>query len=96
MSKECRMKQKAAPDSGFQPRFVVAGVRVKPRSASSGGFVQRVPNFGGRSLTGSIEFVARIGDASKGFSLVKRAKRAVSRRIKVPASSVSIIGIESY
>lgn len=42
---------------------------------------------------GTVEFVARIRDASHGTNAIVRARRAVARRMAVPQASVTITGV---
>lgn len=50
----------------------------------------------GATQQGRVQFVARVADASKGYDLLGRAKRAVARRLKCAASKVAIVGVESF
>ncbi|WDD90270.1 hypothetical protein Bsp3421_000093 (plasmid) [Burkholderia sp. FERM BP-3421] len=49
----------------------------------------------GERVTGSVAFVARVTDPSKGLDLVTRAQRAVARRLRVRLSDVKILGVMS-
>jgi hypothetical protein len=51
---------------------------------------------GASQSTGSVEFVARVKDSSKGYNLSGRAKQAVARRNKVKHSAVTITGLSSW
>lgn len=46
--------------------------------------------------SGSIEFIARVRDPSKGYNLMERARRAVARHHKVKLSAVVITGLISF
>lgn len=48
-----------------------------------------------QTLSGAVEFIARLADPGRGANLVARARRAVARRLRVPVSSVDITGIIS-
>lgn len=50
----------------------------------------------GSEMGGNVEFVARIRDSSKGYGLEDRARKAVARRLKVPASNIRITGVMSW
>ena len=47
----------------------------------------------GKPENGELEFIARVVNSSKGYDLVGRGRRAVSRRLKVPLSTVEITGV---
>jgi hypothetical protein len=49
----------------------------------------------GEPIAGSIEFVARVADPSKGLDLVTRAQRVVARRLGVRLADVKILGVMS-
>ena len=48
-----------------------------------------------QTLSGAVEFVARVADAGRGANMVSRARKAVARRLHVPVSSVDITGLIS-
>ncbi|RQR65649.1 hypothetical protein DIE18_04155 [Burkholderia sp. Bp9125] len=50
---------------------------------------------GAQTLSGAVEFVARVADDGHGANLVSRARKAVARRLHVPVSSVDITGLIS-
>lgn len=50
----------------------------------------------GLEIAGRVEFVARVSDSSKGYNLEDRARKAVVRRLKVPASNVRITGVMGW
>lgn len=50
----------------------------------------------GSEVSGKVEFVARVRDSSKGYNLEGRARSAVARRLKIPASSVRITGVMGW
>jgi hypothetical protein len=49
----------------------------------------------GRPVTGRVDFVARVADASRGYDLTARAQRAVARRLRVRPADVNIVGVTS-
>ncbi|QBR04056.1 hypothetical protein [Paraburkholderia pallida] len=49
----------------------------------------------GEPVAGSIDFVARVADPSKGLDLVTRAQCAVARRLRVRLTDVKILGVMS-
>ena len=48
-----------------------------------------------QTLSGAVEFIARVADPGRGANLVVRARQAVARRLRVPVSSVDVTGIIS-
>ncbi|KVR29922.1 hypothetical protein WK13_27900 [Burkholderia ubonensis] len=49
----------------------------------------------GKTVTGHVEFVARVADGSQGYDLTTRAQRAVARRLRVRVADVKILGVMS-
>lgn len=47
----------------------------------------------GAETSGRVEFVARIVDASRGYKLEERARRAVARRLGIRLADVRITGV---
>jgi len=62
------------------------------RVAASGSYTCLI---NGIESAGRVEFIARVKDSSKGYSLLDQARRAAARREAVKLAAITVTGIVS-